>query len=401
MHFRYFGFGWVPVLPAFWLYAIHIALLVASIGVMLGACYRISAWVLFLGFTYLELIDISYYLNHYYFMSIVLGLLACLPAHRWYSVDAARRGIHSQWVPRLYIGAFRLLLAVVYTYAGLAKINDDWLLHALPLKIWLPAQDAVPVLGPLFAWKYAPMLFSWAGMLYDCSIAFFLWCAPTRLWAYGTVWAFHILTGILFQIGMFPVVMIAATTIFFSERWHLRVLTRVWRFRQWIPGLRMAAHRTVGAPFAKAPRYTLAFMALFFTFQLLFPWRYLLYPGNLFWTEEGYRFAWRVMLMEKAGTATFYVRDSATGREGVVVNSEFLNHHQEKQMAMQPDMILQFAHFLHRHYSALGMHDPVVRSEVYVTLNARPSALLIDPQVNLAAQRDTWRPKAWVLPAPR
>ena len=32
--------------------------------------------------------------------------------------------------------------------------------------------------------------------------------------------------------------------------------------------------------------------------QLAFPFRYLLYPGNIFWTEEGYRFSWRVMLME-------------------------------------------------------------------------------------------------------
>ncbi|MFB0907960.1 MAG: HTTM domain-containing protein, partial [Spirosomataceae bacterium] len=101
----------------------------------------------------------------------------------------------------------------------------------------------------------------------------------------------------------------------------------------------------------------------FIVFQLIFPWRYVLYPGSLFWTEEGYRFSWRVMLMEKAGTVTFYVKGAETNREGIVNNLEFLNTHQEKQMAMQPDMILQFAHFLGEYYEKQGVKNPQVRVE--------------------------------------
>ena len=104
------------------------------------------------------------------------------------------------------------------------------------------------------------------------------------------------------------------------------------------------------------------------------------------------------MLMEKAGTATFFIRDSKTGREGEVVNSEFLNPHQEKQMAMQPDMILQFAHFLKKHYEKNGVNAPAVRAEVYVTLNARPSQLLIDPNIDLTKLRDSWSHKTWIKP---
>jgi hypothetical protein len=101
--------------------------------------------------------------------------------------------------------------------------------------------------------------------------------------------------------------------------------------------------------------------------------------------------------MEKAGTATFYVKDTKTGREGVVDNLEFLNLHQEKQMAMQPDMILQFAHFLGNHYEKQEVHQPEVRAEVYVTLNGRPSKLLIEPRVNLMKEKDTFAPKKWIL----
>jgi hypothetical protein len=145
----------------------------------------------------------------------------------------------------------------------------------------------------------------------------------------------------------------------------------------------------------KKPKYWL--ILLYVGFQTLFPWRYLLYPGNLFWTEEGYRFSWRVMLMEKAGTATFYVKDGKSGREGIVNNSDFLNPHQEKQMAFQPDMILQFAHFLGEHYQKEGLQNPEVRVETYVTLNAKPSELLINPAIDLMQVEDSWRHKTWIL----
>ena len=103
------------------------------------------------------------------------------------------------------------------------------------------------------------------------------------------------------------------------------------------------------------------------------------------------------MLMEKAGTATFYVKDGPDGREGSVINHRFLNPHQEKQMAMQPDLILQFAHYLKAHYQSQGMTDPKVRAEVWVTLNARPAQSLIDPQVDLTQKSDGWKSKDWIL----
>ena len=81
-------------------------------------------------------------------------------------------------------------------------------------------------------------------------------------------------------------------------------------------------------------------LAFFFRFQLLFPWRYLMYPGNMFWTEVGYRFSWRVMLVEKSGTALFYVREGASGKDKLIPNNTFLSDSQQKEMNTHPDMIL-------------------------------------------------------------
>jgi hypothetical protein len=81
----------------------------------------------------------------------------------------------------------------------------------------------------------------------------------------------------------------------------------------------------------------------------------------------------------------------------LVDNRDFLNAHQEKQMAMQPDMILQYARFLEKYYEKKGLRNLEVRAEVFVTLNGRPSALLISPSENLLLLEDTWAPKTWIL----
>jgi len=298
-------------------------------------------------------------------------------------------------LPAWSLWMFKLLLALVYFYAGLAKINTSWLFEALPLKIWLPAQDKLPIIGALLAHKWTPYFFSWAGMIYDCSIVFFLAQKRTRILAYLAVIFFHVITGLMFQIGVFPSVMIGATLIFFSNEWHQNAL----QFLRPVLGRFVAEYKSIKQELAlQSHRLTLGFLMVFFVFQIVFPWRYLLYPGNLFWTEEGYRFSWRVMLMEKAGTAQFYIKDSKTGREGMVENREFLNPHQEKQMAMQPDMILQFAHYLGQYYSRKGIESPAVRAEVYVTLNGKPSQLLIDDQVDLMKLDDTFAAKKWIKP---
>lgn len=401
-HFTYYGFSWISPLSVWGMYLVFWGMVLSAISITLGFFYRYSSIVFFFLFTYVELLDKTYYLNHYYFVSLVSLLMILVPAAADFSLDAyfnpsKKRNL----VPRWTWGIFRLQIGIVYVYAGLAKINYDWLVKALPLKIWLPAQDKLWLIGPLFRLKAMPYLFSWTGMIYDISIPFFLLWSKTRGFAYLAVIGFHVMTGMMFQIGVFPLVMICFTIIYFPISFHEKVLNAL---RKFFAAFDTGLHKVKDSPvlsFRMSPfrnKLLRGFLLLYFLIQFLFPWRYLLYPGNLFWTEEGYRFSWRVMLMEKAGTATFYVKDGDQGREGVVVNREFLNAHQEKQMSMQPDMIVQFAHYLGAYYRSKGMKDPQVRAEVYVTLNARPSRLLIDPQVNLLEKANTWQAKDWILP---
>ncbi|MHA4895341.1 HTTM domain-containing protein [Pedobacter sp. PWIIR3] len=393
--FSFYGFEFVKPLGNY-TYLLFFVCGLAALMLAFGWFYRAASVILFLSFTYIELMDRSTYLNHYYFMSVVLFILIFLPANRYYAVDAWRKpSILADQIPKWNIDILKLMMVILYFYAGLAKLNSDWLMKALPLKIWLPAKNDIPVIGWLFNYPATAFVFSWFGCAYDLSIAFLLWNKRTRVIAYITVVVFHGLTAILFPIGMFPYVMIVAALIFFPASVHLRVINLLNKlFRQ--PTGFLQPNKTFHYPTA-LQQLVLGMFAIFFTFQLLFPFRYLLYPGELFWTEEGYRFSWRVMLMEKAGYAQFTIKD-ANGKFAVANNNEFLTVLQEKMMSTQPDMILQYAHILRDHYTKLGFIAPRVYIDSYVALNGRAGRVFINPNTDLAKEEESFQHKTWILP---
>ena len=124
--FKYYGFEWVQPVGEVGMYAVFALMALAALGVALGAYYRVSAVTFFLAWTYVELLDVTNYLNHYYFVSIAAFLLIWVPAHRAFSVDAWRMpGTAVQQVPRWVVGIFRLQMGIVYVFAGIAKLNAD------------------------------------------------------------------------------------------------------------------------------------------------------------------------------------------------------------------------------------------------------------------------------------
>jgi len=378
----------------YWLFAICA---LAALFVALGLYYRSSMALLFITFTYIELMDKSTYLNHYYFVSMVCLLMNLVPANCRFSLDAYRtKELRGGQVPRWCVDVIKLFVCIIYFYAGLAKLNSDWLLHAQPLRIWLPSKNDLFLIGPLLSKVEVAYVFSWVGCLYDLSIPWLLLNSKSRPWAFGAVIVFHVLTSILFPIGMFPYFMIGTALIFFSPAFHENILERL---RKAFSLPMMSADVTVNEfAFRRYSNYRTALaLSLFFLLQLVIPFRYLAYPGELFWTEEGYRFSWRVMLMEKAGYAQFTVIDE-TGKRAVINNEEFLTPLQEKMMAAQPDMIVYYAHVLRDHYSNRGFRDPRVFVDSYVTLNGRLGRAMIGPTTDLALVEDSFQHKSWILP---
>ncbi|WP_442587137.1 HTTM domain-containing protein [Pedobacter sp. AW31-3R] len=393
-YFTYMGFDWVKPLGMTGTYLLFLVMGTAAFLILIGLWYRLSIVLFFITFSYTELIDITNYLNHYYFISIVSFLLIFLPAGRSFAVDVYLKPERKcTCVPFWMVGVLRLQMGLVYFFAGLAKLNGDWMLEALPLKIWLPAKSHLPLIGPLMYKEWIAYAFSWLGACYDLFIVFFLLHKTTRPYAYIAVIGFHLFTALFFPaIGMFPYVMILSSLIFMDAGFHeywLSFLTGKEYFKQGSAKAGGSIH----------VHYSLSvLLGLFFLLQVLIPFRYLRYPGPLFWYEEGYRFSWRVMLMEKSGNTFFYVKDPDTGRVFEVNNPDFLTAQQEKMMSTQPDMILRYAHYLKKIYQERHILRPEVYAEGYVALNGRRSKAFIDPNINLAAQELSWRHVNFILP---
>ena len=394
-HFSYYGFDWVKPLGEF-TYILFIICGLSALFVSIGFKYRFSIITFFLSFTYIELMDKTTYLNHYYFISILSFLMIFLPADKFFSVDNLKRKNYFAKIPIWTIDCIKILISIVYIYAGLAKINSDWLLKAMPLKIWLPSKYDIPIIGDyLLQQEWVHYLMSWSGMIYDLSIPFLLLYKKTRVFAFILVIIFHLFTAVLFPIGMFPYIMIVASLIFFDSKFHNKIIHLI---KLTLSPLKKYNIEKVEKFKYFNSKLITSIVMIFLIIQIIFPFRFVLYPGNLFWNEEGYRFSWRVMLMEKMGYTTFKIVDGVSNKYFYVDNKDFLTPFQEKQMSFQPDFIIEYAHFLGHHFTLQGHRNIEVYADSFVALNGRRSKRFIDPNINLMKEKRSLKHYSWIIP---
>ncbi|MBX3130059.1 MAG: HTTM domain-containing protein [Polyangiaceae bacterium] len=400
-HFKYWGFHWVEPLSGPAMHALLWVLAACALCVIFGLFFRPAALVLLLGYSYVQLIDVTTYINHYYLASLLTLLLALSPAAESFSLDALRRRgrAPSATVPRFWLYLLRFQVGVVYTFAGLAKAQSDWLLHAQPLGIWLGAHTGMPLLGPLFSQPWAAPVMSWAGFLFDTTVVWFLLFARTRPFAYVAVILFHAVTRALFPIGMFPFIMVLSALVFFPPDWPRALVARA---RALLGRASVSAEPPPAALVSprRIPLWLVALAGVYCAVHLVVPMRFLLHDGNVLWHEQGMRFSWRVMVREKNGSITYLVRQREGGKLWHVSPRKYLDRVQEREMSGQPDLVLQLAHHVARDFEARGLGPVEVRVDARVSLNGRRAAPLIDPEVDLTRVSDGLGPAPWITPAP-
>ncbi len=393
-YFKYWFAPFVEPLGASGMHAVFWLLAVAGALVALGLFYRLAIVTFFVLVTYVQLIDVTNYLNHYYLVSLLTLLMSFMPLGRAFGLDgllAARRkaGSLRTTVPAWCYALLRFQVGTVYTYAGVAKLSEDWLIQAQPLSIWLSSRSSLPGIGPLLAHPWAPHAMSWAGCLFDLTIAWWLLFRRTRGPAFVAVIVFHTITRYLFPIGMFPFIMVAGATAFFDAAWPRRFL----RLPAPAPTEQPAMHPLLA-------RLALVVGAVYVALQVLVPLRAFAYGDNVHWHEQGMRFSWRVMVREKNASVTYLVDDLVTGRTTEVSPRAYLDARQLREFATQPDLVLQLAQHIAREREERTGHPVRVRAEVIASLNGRRAATLIDPSVDLTRTSDGLGKAAWVLPAP-
>jgi len=399
--FTYYGFDWVHPWPGDGLYYHFLALGVLSFFIMLGLFYRVSAFLFFLGFTYIFLLDQTHYLNHFYFVSLVSFLMIFVPANRAFSIDAWRRAdIRSETAPAWALWILRAQMGIVYFYGGLAKLNSDWL-HGEPMRMWLAERAYYPYVGWLFTQEWMAYFFSYGGLLLDLLVVPLLLWQKTRIFAFCWAVAFHLSNAYLFRIGIFPWFSIAATTLFFSPDWPRLFVRWCWGlFSKEKHPKEIHKHlvSNVTAQLHPGHRITIVLLGIYFAIQILVPLRHHLYPGNVSWTEEGHNFSWMMKLRSKKAKAKFFATDPLTDMTWEINILDYLTYKQRNTMDTRPGMILNLSHNLAKGLRKQGYEQIEIRAEVWASLNGRKLQLLVDPTVNLAAQPSSLLPAKWIIP---
>jgi vitamin K-dependent gamma-carboxylase len=401
-HFTYFLFDWVRPWPGGWMYLHFWILGVLAACITVGAMYRVTTTLFFLGISYVFLLDQTTYLNHMYLVCVISFVLIFVPCHRAFSVDAWVSSVpRSALVPTWALWVLRFQVTVPYTYGGIAKLNGDWL-QGEPVRMWLAYRAQSSSVPSLLTSEWTVYFVSYGGLLFDLSIVPLLLWRRTRVLAYMLAVAFHLTNWYLFNIGIFPWMMMWASLLFFSPSWPRDLLRRASRL---LPRRMLSMTETpLPEPLAvrrspgRAEVVVIGVLALHVLFQALFPFRHLLYPGDVAWTEEGHRFAWRMKLRAKSHTTTYVAYVPSTGESLTLQPRDYLTEVQDDEMEGRPDMVLQLAHLMRDRLREQGNQDVEVYVRALTSLNGRRRRDLIDPNANLAEkERSVW-PADWLLP---
>jgi hypothetical protein len=331
-HLPYAGFGWLPLLPSPWIQGVGVLLGLGAIGMGLGFRYRASALLTFLAWGYLYVVESTrtYWMSYYYLELLVLFLMPFLPAAARFSLDASKTvRAGTVLIPFWPLWLLRAQLVITYFYAGVAKLNTDWMVDGYPVRIFLEKPWVTARLKFLLPYDWAGMIerwvhssalalgVSWIGAVFDLSIGLLLLVRRTRFLAIVLMGIFHGINHfILFNdIVWFPLLGLTTALIFLEPDWPSRVFRWLCNPRiptpdwPWLWG-GLVAVPGVGAALGWKGRssvlvgqlakpftlkaWTVGGVVAWTVFQGLFPIRHALIPGDVRVTFEGLEWSWRL-----------------------------------------------------------------------------------------------------------
>jgi hypothetical protein len=275
----------------------------AACGVMIsvGLFTRLASLAFAMLFTYVFLLEQAAYLNHFYLICILAYLLAIVPANAAWSLDAwLFPRIVSATVPNWGLWAIRGHLHLLF-YGGLAKLTAT---GCKGTDADLAGRNRITV--SVVAEPWTPYLFAYGGLLFDLLIVPALLWRKTRWPALAAMAFFHVSNARLFPIGIFPWLMLGATTIFLPPDWPRKWLA--WLGGKMADTVECATPRPTDHP-SLATTLILAILLIHFSVQLVVPFRHYLYPDDASWTEEGHLCAWRMKLRDKRGWVQFLITE--------------------------------------------------------------------------------------------
>ena len=213
-HFSYLGLGRVRPWPGSGMYILFGLMGLFALLTAVGLFFRVAAPLLFLTYTYVFLLDRAYYQNHYYLI-VLLSLILCFTgAQRAWSGDA--------WLDKRDRAMFRSACMAGRALTSTGRVGLlFWSSSEVRsgLAPWGSASDLVCE-QELNAFSrqasrrfWSPLFFSYAGLGVDLSLPFLLYFRKTRWVGVAIGVCFHTLNGILWDIDVFPFLMIVAMSL--------------------------------------------------------------------------------------------------------------------------------------------------------------------------------------------
>lgn len=340
--------------------------------------------------TWTYLMQKTNYNNHYYLLILLCVFMFIAPADRYLSIDAKNnpklKQIHMpQWVTLFII----VQMAIVYTFASIAKIYPDWLDGTVATNL-MASKAHYYIIGDLLQEKWAIWSVAYFGVIFDFLIVPLMLWKHTRNYAFFAAVFFHVFNSIVFQIGIFPYLALGLFAFFYPPKTIHSLFFKKRPFYDKAEVI-LPKNRTL----------FVSFLGLWFIIQLALPIRHWFIKGDVLWTEEGHRLSWRMMLRNRGGRSTFKVIDKNTREEIIVKKSDYLTSRQMNATATKPDMIWQFAQRLKKEYAEKGQ-DVGIYVTAYVSVNMHKPELFIDPDVDLGAVKwNYFGHNKWILPRPK
>jgi vitamin K-dependent gamma-carboxylase len=176
--------------------------------------------------------DKSYYNNHYWLILLIAFELCIVHSSSSSSSSASSK----RKIPRWHVMLFRYQISIVYFFGGIAKLNTDWM-NGWPIRKWMTDayKDAfnevflkdpntnsnIPKNVMVYLDLLPEMLtyiVAWGGIVFDLCIPFVMSAQYTiKYYGFLTICLFHLINFQLFDIGIFPLLGLSTSVLYFNE----------------------------------------------------------------------------------------------------------------------------------------------------------------------------------------
>ncbi|OIQ15983.1 MAG: hypothetical protein BM557_10525 [Flavobacterium sp. MedPE-SWcel] len=382
--FTHIGMDVLQNLSGSGMYFYFVTMGLLGFAVMLGYKYRwtLGLFTLMWGGVYFA--QKTSYNNHYYLLLLVCLIMLFLPANRYASIDAKQNpSLKKLTMPAWCSWVMIAQVAIVYFYATIAKFYPGWLDGTFTKNLLTAHTSGAFHEIAIQKWFY--MFIAYTGIAFDLLVVPLLLYKRTRTIALIASVIFHLFNSITLEIGIFPFFALSFVVFFYPPE---RIRQIFFKKKPVVENYHTTQEKR---------SVLLYFFIPYFIIQLALPIRHHFIEGNVFWTEEGHRLSWRMMLRSRNGYTYFKVTNKENNAPITYNLSENLTRKQIRSMQTKPDMIWQTAQRIKNEFNEIGI-DVAVHATTRAGINGAPTKTLIDAEVDLAtAKWEYFSHNKWVL----